>query len=152
MPFFKSTYNILKKQDEDEVFNKNWMDSDTVILPPKVDWDYSRELTIEDVDIWEVLYEASGGIGVYAAWLPYAEFYMITTGFDSRNPSRLINNHVYIDRLVETFYGPQAQEKVQLRANQLGVNLHTSKVWVNNEDMWLYTSVQPESTKTIIIP
>jgi hypothetical protein len=152
MPFFKSTYNILKKQDEDEVFNKNWMDSDKLVLPPKIDWDYSRELTVEDVDIWEVLYEASGAIGIYAAWLPYAEFYLITTGFDYRNPNRIVNGHSYTDRLLETYYGPQAQEKVHLRAAQLGINLQKSQVWVDAEDMWLYSQPPFETSKTIILP
>ena len=83
MPFFKSTYNILKKQDEDECFNSNWMNSDKLILPPggpddkKNCWDYSREMQIEDVDIWEVILENGGPFGVYAAWCPYEEFYIV---------------------------------------------------------------------------
>ena len=81
MPFFKTTYNILVRPGEDELFDPNWMNSDKMILPPKKDWDYSRELQIEDIHIWEVLYEASGGIGIYAAWDPFAEFYMFTTGW-----------------------------------------------------------------------
>ena len=57
MPFFKSTHNILVKVDEDEVFNENWMDSDSVVTPPTRKWSYDRDMQIEDVDIWEVLYE-----------------------------------------------------------------------------------------------
>ena len=49
MPFFKSTYNILKRPDEDEVFDPNWMDSDTLKLPKHKEWDYGRQMYIEDV-------------------------------------------------------------------------------------------------------
>jgi len=150
MPFFKSTYNILKKYDEDEAFESKWMDSDKLVLPPKVDWDYNREMIVEDVDLWEVLYEASGGIGVYAAWLPYAEFYMITTGLDFRNKVRYINEIPYYDRQIETFYGPSAQEKLIKRTGELGISLSIHQSWVEPEDMWLY-SQDPQPPKPIII-
>lgn len=133
MPFFKSTYNILKRPDEDEVFNPNWMDSNTLVLPPKTDWTYDREMRIEDVDIWEVLYEASGGIGVYAAWCPYAEFYMMTIGWYPLRPGQQIN-----DRKIEVYYGSNAQVDMFNRARQLGIPLNVKKVWVENDDMWLY--------------
>lgn len=129
MPFFKSTYNILKKFDEDEVFNINWMDSDKLILPPSAPWDYKREMQIEDVDIWEVLYEESGGRGVYASWNPYAEFYMITSGW---------KNMFDPDKIIETYYGNGAVRKVFNRSLELGIPLNIQKVWVDEEDMWLY--------------
>lgn len=151
MPFFKSTYNILKKVDEDEVFESKWMESNTLQLPPKIKWDYSRELKIEDIDIWEVLYEASEGIGLYAAWLPYAEFYLITTAFNLSNGPRIINNTAYWDKHFETYYGQGSQEQVIKRCQQLGIPFSLNKMWVENEDMWLYQA-QPEKEKTIILP
>lgn len=138
MPFFKTTYNILVKQDEDELFNENWMDSDKLILPPKVDWDYSREMQIEDVDIWEVIYEATNGIGLYAAWLPYAEFYLLTTGNDY-DATRYFNNVPYGYRNWETYYGKNASEKVIKRCNDLKIPISIHKKWVDEEDMWLYS-------------
>jgi hypothetical protein len=141
MPFFKSTFNILSKCDEDEVFNRNWMDSDKVILPPRLDWDYKREMTIEDVDIWEVLYEASGGIGLYAAWLPYAEFYMITAGFRTETGPHYFQRSgetPYWDRHIETFYAKGAQSAVRKRAKELGIVFTLNDVWVDDEDMWIY--------------
>ena len=150
MPAFKSTYNILVKTDEDEVFNENWMDSNNVIVPPKTNWDYQREIQIEDIDIWEVLYEAGGGIGIYAAWAPYAEFYLITTGPDFKNKPRIFNNFRYDHKQIETYYGPNAQQKVQARAIELKIPLTINQVWVDPNDMWLY---QPdESKKTIVLP
>jgi len=147
MPIFKTTLNILKIVDADELHNRNWMDSNTLQLPPggpdnpNLKWDYSREMRVEDVDIWEVLYEASGGIGVYVAWLPYAEFYMITTGWVPKT----IN-----DRVIETYYGPNSQSTVYKRATELGIPLHIQQVWVDDTDMWLYSNTAPSDKKIIL--
>lgn len=137
MPVFKSTYNILKKPDEDEVFNPNWMDSDTLVLPPTKKWDYSREMTVEDVDIWEVIAE-SGSMGIYAAWCPYAEFYMITLGVDYQT-GWTIGNYHYQDKIIETFYGKNAEKKAYGRAIEIGIIPMLNKKWVDPEDMWLYS-------------
>lgn len=145
MPIYKTTYNILVKVDECELYNRNWDDSDQIYIPPTEDWDYKREMTVDDVDIWEVLYESTGGIGVYAAQSPYAEFYMITSGFDETQPARWINGHPYGHKIVETFYGPGSQKKVFLRARELSIPLGTYKEWVEPEDMWLHDT--PESIK-----
>ncbi len=133
MPFFKSTYNILKRPDDDEVYNENWMDSDKLVLPPCIAWDYQRELNIDDVDIWEVIYEQSGGIGVYAAWLPYAEFYMITAGWKDLQIGDYVN-----DRIIETYYGNGSLDCVKKRAKDLNIPLPSNHYWVNDDEMWLY--------------
>jgi len=75
MPRFKSTQNILI--DNSEEFSKSWTGNSFPELPPMQPWDNSRPLSPEDVDLWEVITEMSGPTGIYAAWLPYAEFYMI---------------------------------------------------------------------------
>jgi hypothetical protein len=137
MPIFKSTYNILTRPDEDELFNPNWMNSDKLLLPPKKDWDYSRDLTIEDVNIWEVIYQQGGGKGLYASWDPYAEFYMIT--FD---------NWVGTGFSIETFYGSNAGMNAFKRSKELGFNISLNKVWVEPDQMWLH-SLQNEKTPTI---
>jgi hypothetical protein len=155
MPFFKSTYNILKKPDEDEVFDPNWFDSDTLQLPPSPKWDYQREMTVEDVDIWEVLAERGGGWGIYAAWCPYAEFYLITTGSDTRNQwlGKLGKaTYSYNDKFWETYYGVGAQKMVKKRAIELGIELTTSEIWVNDEDMWLYSKQEKHDKPTLFIP
>jgi len=136
---FKSTYNILVKQDEDEVFRKEWFESDKVCLPPSKKWDYARELQIEDVNIWEVICEGSNGLGLYASWDPYAEFFLVTKGLDLRNETRIINGIPYYGRLLETFYGPGAQQKATHLALNLGMHIGFTSVWVENEDMWLYS-------------
>jgi hypothetical protein len=134
MPQFKTTYNILTQVDADELFNINNLNYDSEILPPTKDWDYSRELKIEDIDIWEVLYESSGGIGVYAAWLPNAEFYMITTGWNAdiyQTPS---------NKNIETYYGQGAQHQVYKKSKELNIPLAVYNTWVDEKDLWLYTN------------
>lgn len=135
MPFFKSTYNILKKQDEDEVFDENWMDSNKLIIPQNTKWDYSRKLTVEDVDIWEVIYEGSGGIGVYASYNPYAEFYMITTGINFKNSPTYHGQFAYYDRIIETYYGYSAQNQIQKRMIELNIPFSLNYIWVEEEDL-----------------
>ena len=105
--------------------------------PPSIEWDYSRELQIEDIDIWEVLYAAIGGLGVYAAWLPYAEFYLIRTGWENE-----------LKNGFETYYGPDAVNQVIKRGKELGFHLNIQKKWVEPEEMWKYTNTQ---NNTIII-
>lgn len=111
-----------------EYFDANWIDSNNVFLPPKIDWDYSREMRVEDVDIWEVVYEQGGQFGVYAAWMPYAEFYMFRVGWE------LEEKH----HGIETYYGPKAQDILRKRLKEFGIKLPKNKIWVEPSDMWLY--------------
>lgn len=127
MPRFKSTQNIFK--DMGEVYDENWLNKNTVTYPPKTDWDYKREMQIEDVDIWEVIYEQGGAVGAYASWSPYAEFYMVRVGWVKEAQGYG----------VETYYGPNAQKKVYKRMKEMGINLSLSKVWVDPQDMYLYS-------------
>lgn len=122
MPFFKTTENIFK--DKGEYFDPNWMDSDKVILPPRTEWDYKRNMQIEDVDIWEVIIEA--GYSVYAAWSPYAEFYM------------LLPTVFYNDNGVELYYGKGAHNMIIKRMKELEIPVSIKKIWVEPKDMWLY--------------
>lgn len=126
MPFFKTGKDILFGG---EFFDENWMDSNKLVLPPKVDWDYSRPLKFEDVDIWEVIAEP-WDIGVYAAWNPYAEFYVVVNGRYNgwQNP--------HLD--IEEYYGPGAQIKIQKRLKELNILVALNDYWVDEKDMWLY--------------
>jgi hypothetical protein len=103
MPRFKTTTNILK--DNHEYFDDNWMDSNKLELPPNPRWDNKRELQVEDIDIWEVISEMSGPTGIYASWMPYAEFYMIV-------------NKGKID---STYYGDGSDKHAAKRADELNI-------------------------------
>jgi len=123
MPIFRTTHNILNAPWESDIFDENWMNYDTIQTPPYKEWDYSRELQLEDISVWEVLYEGSGRIGVYAAWDPYAEFYWVTTGCCK----------------METFYGKGAQERLKKYLDEHKIAYAQNKFWVEPDDMWLYT-------------
>lgn len=83
MPRWKETKQILALQNDGEVFDENWMNYDRIsqYAPPSPQWSSDRPMRWEDVDIWEVITEMSGPIGVYAAWCPYDELYIITRGW-----------------------------------------------------------------------
>jgi hypothetical protein len=119
---FKTTSSIFG--DFKEIFDEKWIDENG-IKEPLYKWDYDREMHIEDVDIWEIVFESGGGAGVYAAWMPYAEFYMIRTGAWNNNE-------------IETYYGPGSGNIVMKRMKDLGFPFSATKVWVDPEDMWLY--------------
>lgn len=139
MAVYKTTYNILTRPWEDELFNQNMFDTDVPYVPPTKEWTYEREMQIEDIDIWEVLYESAGGVGVYAAWLPYAEFYMITTGVKPKPADdHIVRYQNWCEKNIELFYGPGAQHKVFSRAKELNISLEVHKSWVEEEDLWLY--------------
>ena len=104
---FKTTQNIFK--DFGEYFDPNWMDSNKIITPPKTEWDYKRPMQIEDVNLWEVIYEQGGGVGVYASYDPYAEFYMIRVGW-------FLEQQGYG---AEVYYGPGSMKKVMKRTDEI---------------------------------
>jgi hypothetical protein len=123
---FRSTANIFK--DFNEVFEDKWAQSNIVMTPPTKPWDYSRELQIEDVDIWEVIYEQGGGIGIYASWSPYAEFYLVRRGLGRE----------VLGFGLETYYGAGAQKQVQKVIEEMGLPIASKEMWVEPEYMWLY--------------
>lgn len=103
MPRFKSTQNILLNNEE--VYDANWFDKTFLELPPNPRWDNKRELQIEDIDIWEVISEMSGPTGIYAAWMPYAEFYMIVKN----------------GKIDSTYYGEGSDKYAAKRAEELNI-------------------------------
>lgn len=142
----KTTNNIFARQSDDDLDNtrfKNAGGINSKIIPPE--WDYSREMRIEDVDLWEVLAMEGGGAGVYAAFWPYAEFYMITLGH--RHDGHLIAK----DRKFELYYGPNASKRVYQRARQLGILMWVTTTWADDDELWLYQEPPQEYNKKIIL-
>jgi hypothetical protein len=83
MPRWKSTEQILNLSKDGEHFDDNWMNYDRIsqYAPPIVEWNSDRPMRIEDVDLWEVITEQSGPVGVYAAYMPFGELYVVTSGW-----------------------------------------------------------------------
>jgi hypothetical protein len=121
MPSFKSTRDIFAPAEHSEAFDPKWFDSDKLILPPKSPWDHKRELQVEDVNIWEVIFEIGSHISLYAAWDPHAEFFLFL-----------------YHGTMETFYGAGAQKRLKIRLAALEIPYSLHKVWVDPADMHLY--------------
>jgi hypothetical protein len=95
------------------------------ILPPTSNWTYERELTIEEVDLWEIVYDLPCYLSVYASYCPYANFFLLVPG-------------VYMKEKmsdIETYYGIDAQKRVYLRCKQLGINLELNDVYIDEKFM-----------------
>jgi hypothetical protein len=129
MPFFKTTHNIFNTPWEDELWDDNWFDSSKVILPPNRPWNHKKELKFEDVQVWEQIYFESGGTGLYAAWDPYAEMYLITKNIHAKDSK---------NQYTEIFYGKNAGNRAYKKATELGMPIYLNKIWVEDEDMWVY--------------
>ncbi len=133
MPLFRETKHIFTK-DHGEVFELEWMMSNTITYPETKEWDYSNELYKEDAEIWEVIKEWSntsllgendiGPCGIYAAWRPHAELYMVKLP-----PSQ---------GGVVTFFGLTAEKQVRSYLEQKNIEYFTypehyeSGIYVNN--------------------
>ena len=79
MARFKSTRNIFV--DAGEVFDENMIDNPHLRFPINTPWKESRPLRLEDIDVWEVIVEHGGPFGVYAAWQPYGELYIVVENY-----------------------------------------------------------------------
>jgi hypothetical protein len=92
MPRFKTKYNVF--ENNEELYSEAIAKENGIYIPETWDWDGSSQVSVDDVIIWECLFEKTGPSGIYAAWAPYEEFYIVT---DRRS-------------VVKEFFGPSAKE------------------------------------------
>jgi hypothetical protein len=91
-----------------------------VTPPTQKNWNSQTIPSFEDVEYWEELYFQPGNIGIYAAWSPYVDLYMITYNL-------FIN-----DSGVVLYSGPTAAKEVWMKANELKIQLPLTRNWVDN--------------------
>lgn len=72
---FKSTYQILSHPWKEDVPN---IDPFPAVRPPYAQWKKECCMKLADVILWEQIYYEPGVIGIYAAWDPKDELYLIT--------------------------------------------------------------------------
>mgnify|MGYP001155098050 CR=1 FL=1 len=65
----------------------------------------SNNIKFEEVDVWEEIYLEKGNVGIYAAYEPYSDFYMI----------------IYNDVPIKEFY--KSENDICVRAAELGIVL-----------------------------
>ena len=103
-------------------------------MPKQIPWDGNRPIRFEDVDLWEVITEMSGPIGVYAAYQPYAEYYIVTRHWkvwqefegymaNERLEQFLINNNIPYPR---TNISPTPPEQRQVETKLILPNSFTN--------------------------
>jgi len=80
---WKTTEQITHLSKDGEVFDENWANYDSIFqyMPEATPWTANRPPRVDEVDVWEVITEMSGPVGVYAAWQPHAELYVVTSGW-----------------------------------------------------------------------
>lgn len=134
MPRWKATEQILNLSKDGEVFDENWMNYDSIYqyMPPHPEWKEERPIKFEDVDIWEVIFEWSGLSGVYAAWCPYAHYFIVTDRWT----------------IIKEFWGIQGEKDLQKYLTEIGVPFSTNKIWVDEDVVQHY--VNPTENKLII--
>ena len=108
MSVFKTTREILDTPWQYEVTTATLGN----IVPDNSYWHYIREIEIEDVKTWEQIYYKGGHVGIYAAWDPYSEFYII-----------VYNLFIDVPGGIKTFHGPTARSQVEKHAKNLGIDL-----------------------------
>jgi hypothetical protein len=118
MSIFKTNKEIFESND------LNFLETNSPIyeLPPRIVWDYKKTPTVKKIEVWEVVYYEPGNVGIYAAWSPYAEFYMIVYDLFKNTPGG-----------VETFYGEYAAVDIFKKCQTLGITLTINKIWI---DRW----------------
>ena len=124
---FKTTAEILSAVWNQHDFNLNTLPNYHAELPDKQSWLHRNDLTFDKVRVWETLYYKGGVMGMYAAWDPYAEFFVITHNLFLDSPAG-----------IEIFYGPGAIRQFYNRAKELGVELPIGPVWVDPEHLTIY--------------
>jgi hypothetical protein len=113
MPLFFTT---------EEILHNPWISSTEPVsadLPARVEWPYKTELMFEEVRLWEQIYCQHGNISVYAAWDPYAEFYILVYNLFANEPQG-----------IKRFYGIDAAQRLQEELKKFEIFLPENRVWV----------------------
>ena len=112
MTILKSTQEIL-----DNPWNELLENEITLQQTPPL---YSNPLSFNEIEVWEQIYFKSGNIGIYGAWRPYAEFYIITYNLFIKTPAG-----------IEIYQGKDAGSRVWKKAKELGISLPVTSIWNN---------------------
>jgi hypothetical protein len=116
---FITTEKILKSVWKNQSIEiKNSID-----FPKKLHWTCLESVKFKDVECWEEIFYNQCDIGIYAAWSPFAEFYIIV-------------NFLFLESEhgIEYFQGNSALEEVLNRAQELGIDLTVTNYWIDNID------------------
>jgi hypothetical protein len=113
---------MLVTRSTHEILNNPWNDiSPSVIVPSQLPKLYEKNLDFNDVVMWEEIFYQGGNIGVYAAWSPYAEFYIIVHNLFLKDQN-----------LIEKFYGDNALHNLLKRLQEFEIEIPVKQKWTPN--------------------
>lgn len=128
MPRWKTTEQILHLSKDGEIFEENWMNYESIkqYMPPNPPWREKTSIKFENVDIWEVIYEESGLSGIYAAWCPYAPYFIVTDHW----------------RIVKEFWGINGEKQLQKYMFENNIPFNLKEIWVEDDLITQYVGEQ----------
>lgn len=137
MPRWKSTEQIINLSKDGELFDENWMNYHSIYhyMPNPTKWKENRLIKFEDVDIWEVIAEITGPISIYAAWQPYAPYFVVIKNWT----------------IEKEFWGTEGEQRLHQYMINHGINISLNQLWVDEEDISLYKN-EVGGTKIILLP
>lgn len=112
---FISTIDIKNNSWQIRNYDKNFNST-----PPSDKWLFDSLPQINDIHIWEEIYYDPGVIGIYAAWDPYCEFYIIDYPFIKDT-----------DKRFQLFHGFEASGKIQEIVKSYGILIPSSVINVD---------------------
>lgn len=121
MPRWKTTEQIINLSKDGEFFDENWMNYDSIYqyIPSNPQWNENRPIKFEDVDLWEVIAEISGPIGIYAAWSPYAHYFVVMKDWT----------------IIGEFWGIEGEKRVQKFMRDNGIHYFLNNVWIDDDNV-----------------
>lgn len=79
---------------------------------------------IDNVKLWEQIFYKKNYVGIYAAWSPYVEFYILVY------EPLLSTEYSY-----ESFFGIDSVKELMFKARQLKIDLKEQFIWVDDLDI-----------------
>jgi hypothetical protein len=120
---FKTTEQILNEPWERSFLNMVLPAIKFEVAPPAVPLDNLKEPELADIKLWELIYYKGAHVGIWAAWNPRVEFYIVT-----------YNLFLDIPQGIQVFSGPDAKRQIWKLAKELNVTLPINKIWVETAD------------------
>jgi hypothetical protein len=126
MPTFRTNENIFENWDIYYDKEINEYSSSQKKFPPSKNWTYERNMTIEDVNVWETIFYSSYRGGLHVSWDPYAEFYMlaipeqVVPGFSCGIPYG--KDKRYLTHNIVTFYDKRGTINANLAVENYLIN------------------------------
>ena len=101
----------------EDIFQSIWeIKNPFISVDSPNDWDYTQNPKISDIRYWEIVHFIPGSIGVYAAYDPYIEYYMI---------------YHNLLKTYELFYGYNAGLECKQKLKKYDILLDLNVSWSN---------------------